>query len=114
MGIVHSVPVLAGGVYRKSKDILSLIGPSNYITENHLEVLRRLAERQGLDVERQLRETDPSLTMEGLYIKVEEEGIVKERYKFVRASFLQCVMESKSHWQQRPIIPNQLAGGGNV
>jgi len=35
-------------------------------------------------------------------------GTVVDRVKFVRASFLQCVNESTSHWQQRPIIPNQL------
>ena len=108
IGIISSVPVLKEGVFRDKKSILSLIGNSNYITENKTEVLKKLAERQGLDVEQQLRETDPSLTMEGLYIKIEEDGIVKERFKFVRASFLQCVMESKSHWQSRPIIPNQL------
>jgi len=109
IGIISSVPVLSSGIFRDKKSILSLIGNSNYITENKTEVLRKLAERQGLDVEQQLRETDPSLTMEGLYIKVEEDGVVKERLKYVRASFLQCVMESKSHWQSRPIIPNQLA-----
>lgn len=109
IGIISSVPVLGRGVYRKAKDILSYIGDSNYITDRHLEVLKRLAERQGLDVESQLRETDPSKTMEGIYIKVEEGGIVTERYKYVRASFLQCVLESKSHWQKRPIVPNQLA-----
>ncbi len=109
MGIISSVPVLGEGVYTSKEKVLSLLGPSNYITDNHTEVLALLAERQGLDVERQLRETDPSTTMEGLYIKIEENGIVADRVKFVRASFLQCVNEAKSHWQQRPIIPNQLA-----
>ncbi len=109
LGIVHSVPVLAEGVFKSKEAILAYLGDSNYITENHIEVLRGLAERQGLDVERQVRETDPSLTMEGLYIKVEEDGEVKQRVKFVRNSFYQCVNASGSHWQQRPIIPNQLA-----
>ena len=112
MKIVHSAPVLARGVFRTKESILSYLGNSNYITENHIEVLRNLALRQGLDVERQVRETDPALTMEGLYIKVESEGEVKQRMKFVRHSFYQCVNLSGSHWQQRPIIPNQLAKGG--
>ena len=112
MGIISSVPVLARGVFKKKEDILKYIGNSNYITENHIETLRALAEKQDLDVERQVRETDPSLTMEGLYIKVEEDGVVKERMKYVRNSFYQCLMESGSHWQQRPIIPNQLAKKG--
>ena len=47
--------------------------------------------------------------MEGLYIKVEENGQVVDRMKYVRAAFLQCVDLSESHWIDRPIIPNQLA-----
>ena len=108
MLVVHSVPVLSRGVFRTKEEILAFLGNSNYITENHIDVLRALSEKQGLDVERQVRETDPSLTMEGLYIKVEEGGEVRERVKFVRNSFYQCVNASGSHWQQRPIIPNQL------
>jgi len=108
IGIISSVPVLAEGVFRSKEKILSYLGNSNYITENHIEVLKKLAERQNLDVERQVRETDPSMLMEGLYIKVEQNGVVEERVKYVRASFLQCVNEAKSHWQTRPIIPNQL------
>jgi hypothetical protein len=46
--------------------------------------------------------------MEGLYIKVEEDGRVTDRMKFVRATFLQVVEESKTHWLERPIIPNGL------
>ena len=48
--------------------------------------------------------------MEGLYIKVEEGGRITARMKFVRASFLQCILESETHWLDRPIIPNRLAG----
>ena len=46
-----------------------------------------------------------------MYVKVEASGQVVERYKYVRASFLTSVVESGSHWLQRPIVPNQLAGG---
>ncbi len=112
MGIVSSVPVLAEGVFKSKEEILKYLGNSNYITENHIEVLRYLCEKYDLDVERNVRETDPSRTMEGLYIKVEEDGVVKDRMKFVRHSFYQCVNESKSHWQTRPIVPNQLKKEG--
>ncbi|MBO7293353.1 MAG: RNA ligase family protein, partial [Clostridia bacterium] len=114
MGIVFSVPVLGTGIYKTKKSVLDHIGPSNYITDAHIANLRAVAERHGLDVERQVRETDPTNTMEGLYIKVEEDGVVKERYKFVRAAFLQRVLESNSHWQSRPILPNLLKDGGVV
>ena len=109
---VSSVPVLGEGVYRTKGEVLSLLGHSLYITDDHLDVLRAHAERLGLDAERVLRETDPSTTMEGLYIKCEEGGIVTARMKFVRAEFLQCVFASESHWQQRPIVPNLLREGG--
>ena len=46
--------------------------------------------------------------MEGIYIKVEENGEVVDRMKYVRASFLQTVEESQSHWLDRPIIPNRI------
>ena len=46
--------------------------------------------------------------MEGLYVKVEEEGQVVSRMKFVRQSFLQTVATQDTHWLNRPIVPNLL------
>ncbi len=109
IGIIHSVPVLGEGEYKTIEPVLKLLGHSKYITDNHLEVLKKVCEKQGLDYERQLIGTDTSTTMEGLYIKVEEGGEVVFRVKYVRRGFTQCITESDVHWQNRPIIPNQLA-----
>jgi hypothetical protein len=49
--------------------------------------------------------------MEGLYIKVESDGVVHDRLKFVRADFVTRIVQSETHWQDRPIVPNQLAAG---
>jgi hypothetical protein len=68
----------------------------------------------GLDEERCLKETDKSDRMEGLYIKVEENGIVKARYKYVRASFLTAIKNAEGHWLNRPIIPNILRPGADL
>jgi hypothetical protein len=46
--------------------------------------------------------------MEGLYIKVEDGGAVTARYKFVRPGFIQMVLDSESHWMDRPLLPNRL------
>ena len=54
------------------------------------------------------RQTDPSGLMEGLYIKIEEDGRVIDRFKYVRPDFVAMVMDSESHWQSRPILPNEL------
>lgn len=105
---VAHVPVLSSGVIRCKEDMFKLLGSSNYISTEHIEHLREAARREKQDEDRICRETDASLTMEGLYIKIEENGEVVERVKFVRQSFLQTVEESKSHWLERPIIPNQL------
>jgi len=105
---VAHVPVLKTGVLKKREELLRLLGPSCYISENHIQHLRQTACREGQDEERICRETDASNLMEGLYIKVEENGEVTERMKFVRASFLQTVELSESHWLERPIIPNGI------
>ena len=106
---IVSVPILGEGIFKNKKDLLSLLGQSKYITENHTEILRKISEDLKLDAERQCRETDVSTMMEGLYIKIEENGQVIDRLKYVRASFLQSVEVSPTRWLERPIIPNQLA-----
>jgi len=106
---VVSVPVLGEGTYQKKEELLKLLGQSLYVSGNQRQNLTEAAEKLNLDAERAYRETELSGLMEGLYIKVEENGQVVDRMKYVRAAFLQCVDFSESHWIDRPIIPNQLA-----
>ena len=106
---VVSVPVLKTGVFQSKEELLALLGKSLYVSDRKIENLSRTAQRLGLDVERQLRETDTSDTMEGLYIKIEENGQVVGRLKYVRASFSQTLNQTQTHWLDRPIIPNGLA-----
>ena len=108
---VQSVPVLFEGTMKKVQELTSLIGPSLYIEGHHIEELYEQARELGLDPDRVVRETDTSVDMEGLYIKVEEDGSVVDRYKFVRAAFLTAVFEAEGHWLNRPIIPNRLQEG---
>ena len=110
---VVSVPVLGEGSFQTKEALLQLLGKSNYISENKTQTLRQTSEKLGLDVERQVRETDASDTMEGLYIKIEENGQVIDRLKYVRASFTQTVDVSQTHWLDRPIVPNGLENPWN-
>ena len=105
---VVSVPVLATGKFNSIDEILKFLGNSNYISNKHLDSLREESKKLNLDPDRQIRETDNCMLMEGLYIKVEENGQVIDRMKYVRYSFLQTVEESQTHWLDRPIIPNKL------
>lgn len=105
---VVSVPVLRRGVFAKLADLTSLIGHSNYIQDGHTQRLIDYCEKNGLDSCTICGETDSTATMEGLYIKIEQDGLVTDRVKFVRPSFLQTVLTSETHWLERPIVPNQL------
>lgn len=107
---IVSVPVLADGVFESCQQLISLLGRSSYISERHIDSLREESLRLGLDADRQCRETDSTDTMEGLYIKVEDEGVVADRLKYVRRTFTQTVEQSSTHWLDRPIVPNGLTG----
>ena len=108
---LEPVPVLWTGRARTMEDLTRLIGPSRYQSARWRERLRDACRAAGQDPAQVARETDASDLMEGLYVKVEESGRVVERYKYVRAGFLTAVVESGTHWLERPIVPNQLAPG---
>ncbi|MCE9565866.1 MAG: RNA ligase family protein [Planctomycetes bacterium] len=105
------VEVLWSGILTKDIHLPDFIGPSHFITPDHAESLRVACQRAGQDFERVRDETDMTGLMEGLYIKVEEDGQVKERYKFVRADFVNKIIEGEEHHLNRPIIPNRLKDG---
>jgi hypothetical protein len=111
---VVSVPILRTGPARKLDALLQLVGPALYKTPAWRDSLIAAIAARGLDAEHIWKETDTSDLMEGLYLKVEEEGQVVARYKWVRASFLTCVLDSGSHWLKRPILPNQLRAGAQL
>lgn len=106
---IHSVKVLFEGKLDKKQDLYDMVKNSYFISDDYKKNLETESTKQNLNVEKIFNETDLSNLMEGLYIKVEEDGIVKERYKFVRQGFLQVVADSESHWLDRPIIPNKLS-----
>ena len=105
---VHSVPVLAEGVFTHEKDILSHLGKSKYQTDRCLEALREQAQKLGLDPDEAVAESDVSGLMEGLYLKVEEGGFCVDRMKYVRYGYSQIQKEEDSRWLAKPIIPNKL------
>jgi hypothetical protein len=106
---VVSVPVLRTGTFGTLDSLTSLVGPSTVRTPAWRDSLHAAAREAGVDPGRAAAETDPGDDMEGLYIKHEEDGRVAGRYKWVRAGFLQAVLDSGSHWADRTIVPNRLA-----
>jgi hypothetical protein len=93
------------------RDLQALIGPSLFKSPVWRTRLQQVCAGRGLDEKRAMAETDPSDLAEGLYIKIEEGGRVVERYKFIRESFLTAVVDSETHWLNRPLVPNLLSEG---
>lgn len=52
--------------------------------------------------------------MEGIYVKVEDENYVLERYKYIRKEFLDAILNSGSHWSSRPLVENKLVDGARL
>jgi len=109
---VVSVPVLRSGVFDSLAELTALVTASTCRTPTWRDSLTAAALEAGVDPDRAAAETDLADAMEGLYLKVEEGGQVVARYKWVRAGFLQALLDSGSHWADRPIIANRLADPG--
>lgn len=105
---IVSAPVLHTGALRRAEDLLGLLADSRFIRPGHMTRLRNVCALCGEDAQQRCAQTDPSTVMEGLYIKVEHDGEVQQRMKFVRPSFQQCGDEPQTQWLDRPIVPNQL------
>lgn len=108
---MQSVKVIFEGKLEQAKQLQAMIKHSHFIAPNHLEILKELSQKLNLNPEKVLKETNQSPLMEGLYIKWEENDAVKGRYKFVRPDFLNSILDSETHWLDRPIVPNQFAKG---
>lgn len=108
---IGHVPVLHRGTVPTVSALADLVRPSVFKSEGWKDALTNLCSEQGYDPTRAWEETDASPLAEGLYVKWEEGGEVHGRYKFVRSSFLTAVVDSGSHWRDRPILPNGLRAG---
>lgn len=106
-----SARVLYEGAIQELRTLTNLLGPSHFIRRDQKQCLLDLCAARRLDSARMLKESDTSGLMEGLYINVEAEGVVQARYKYVRAGFVQAVLDSGEHWMNRPLLPNLLAAG---
>lgn len=113
---IHSVRVIKQGVFNNKEDILSCIGKSAFVSERSVQVLEDLLRKNRIPEQdiKILLDLNREQLMEGLYIKWEEGGIVKGRYKFVRPEFVKAILDYGKHWLERKSIPNILAPDANM
>lgn len=87
---IPTVPVIHTGRLKRA-ELAKLIGPSRF--GSHFE-------------HPTTKQTDN--LMEGLYLRIEADGAVQGRAKFVRPEFVEKIKQS-THWQQQILVPNELA-----
>ena len=112
----QAVPVVYEGPAVSLDHLKSFIGRSIYKTDNWLDNFKNHVSNLGLDVDIALKQTDLSDLDEGIYGKIETEEETIGRFKFVRQSFVQKIIDSNKetnakHWKARLIIPNILSNG---
>lgn len=111
---VMPVPVLKTGEIGSVKALQDLVRPSLYKSSEWRAALAAAAETSGSRADMVDKQTEDSDLSEGLYLKLEVDGAVRERFKFVRGDFLQAIASAEGHWQDRPILPNALAEGIDI
>lgn len=92
---IHTVPVIHRGAISR-KELTLLIGPSAFDSQFENPLTNRIDH-----------------LMEGLYLRTESAEHVTRRAKLVRPEFVEKIKQS-DHWQQRPLIPNQLRAGADI
>ena len=119
---VVSVPVLYDGPCLGLDHLMSLVTTRDEASGRDLRwteaslykgpdweaALEASIRREGLDPARNVHHFEPTRAAEGLYLKIEEDGRVIERLKFVRPDFVQKIIAADEHWHNRPIVPNVL------
>ena len=90
----------------KLNQLTDLVRQSVYQSEHWAEVLWKKTEKEGLELQKIIRECDRSDLAEGLYIKHEDENQVLGRYKYVRRAFVENIINSGTHLIDREPIHN--------
>ena len=105
---IFHVPVLAKNVVNP-EEILSLLTVSQYITDLAYVDLEEQLINYNIPGKTTLLALNEKRLAEGLYIKWEEDGIVKGRYKYVRPEFVNSIIEQGVHWKKRARVFNRIA-----
>lgn len=111
---IMPVPVLGRQPLENVKQINGFVLPSLYKSANWRDALARETTASGSREEFVQMQTEDSELAEGVYLKLENEGQVVDRFKFVRSDFLQAIEAAQGHWLDRPILQNRLAEGVDI
>ena len=111
-----SVPVLSVTDGLTPAQLMACMGPSCFRRRGEGDApawqdsLRVACGRVGDDFDRRLPKLYGGDASEGGYGKVERDGKVVGRFKFVRPGFIQTIIDADEHWQNRIMVPNLVRG----
>lgn len=111
---IMPVPVVHEGAVTSVDQLNAMVRPSLHKTNNWREALTEAAGVSNSRPDMVEQQTEDSELAEGLYLKQEDEFQVQDRFKFVRADFMQAIQAADGHWHDRPILPNKLADGVDI
>lgn len=106
-GPLTSVAILHRGLFRNAPAFGSFIGPSRYKTSKWRSQYDELM-KSDFSSHYHDSETDLSILMEGVYVKVEDQDKVIGRMKAPREEF-EKIHTDDSKWLRRPLFPNLLS-----
>ena len=104
LDFLPSVRVIACLQQTTLSDLGQLIGKSAFMSvDNHTNLPKSA-----------LSHTDTSGLMEGLYLKLENQYYIINRYKLIRPDFIRYIQTQAVHWQKRAIIKNRLENNARL
>jgi hypothetical protein len=111
---LHSVCILASGKADTVGHPSALVGPSAFKSDTWMHTARDSATRSGLTADEFLARIDNSDRCEGIYGKVEENGEVTLRFKWVRPEFVSDIVNGGRHWKDMAVVPNAVVSDSDV
>ncbi len=111
---IMPAPVLHEGEITSVDHLVGMTRPTPFKSANWRDALARAAAQSGSRPDMVDQQTEDSDLAEGLYLKHEDAEHVLDRFKYVRADFVQAIQASDGHWYDRPILPNALADGVDI
>jgi hypothetical protein len=103
---IHSVKVIANGLASALQHPSKLVGPSAFKYPEWRQAAELAATRSGQTPDALMARLDSTDLAEGIYGKVEENGEVVARFKWVRPDFVAAIVDGGRHWKDMPLVPN--------
>jgi hypothetical protein len=105
---IHSVPVLYQGHAGRDHPS-SLVAAPLFRSPGWKATAAASASRAGVEPAAFLARVADNGLAEGVYGKIEEDGTVVARFKWVRPDFVSGIVEGGRHWKDAPLVPNTVA-----